>query len=57
MTHIGFAILNSHVKVRYLRFNKSTNFLFGKTEKLKTAVLFPAIYPCMQYVFFKQESY
>ena len=35
MTYINFAILNSHVKVIYLRFTKSTNFYVVKEKNLK----------------------
>ena len=46
MTHIDFAILNSHVTVIfniYLRHK----FLCGKTKKIKIALFFSAIYPCI----------
>ena len=33
MTHIDFAILNTHVTVIYLRFMEKHQFLCGKTEK------------------------
>ena len=35
MTHIDFAILNSQVKVIYLRFTKSINFYTVKQRSLK----------------------
>ena len=44
MTHIDFAILNSHVTVIYLRFIKIT-ILSGKIKKNKIAVFFHVIYP------------
>ena len=46
VTHINFAILNSHVTVTYLRFIKSTNFYVVK-QKFKIPAFFPAIYPCI----------
>ena len=58
MTHIDFGILNSHVSVIYLlRFIKSTNFYMVKQKKIKIAVFFPALYPCIEDVpFLKQEN-
>ena len=50
MIHVDFAILNSYVtvviKITYILL-KNHLFLFGKTEKLKTAVFFPTIHPCI----------
>ena len=46
MTHIDFAILNSHATVINKIYQKH-KFLCGKTEKFKIAVLFPAIYSCI----------
>ena len=48
MSHIDFAISNSHVTVIFLRFIKSAIFFCGKTEKSEIAVFFPAIYPCIK---------
>ena len=46
LTHINFVILNSYVRVIYLRFIKKHLFLGGKTEKSKIGVL----------AFFKREN-
>ena len=56
ITHIDFAILNSHVIVIFKIYLKH-KFLCRKTEKLKIPVFIPAIYPCIQDVpFLKQEK-
>ena len=47
MTHIDFSILSNHVTVIYLRFIKSTNFYVVTQKKIKIAVFFPAICPCI----------
>ena len=46
MTYINFAILNSHVKVIYLRFTKSTNFYVVKEKNLavKKMAVFPLLF-------------
>ena len=44
LTHINFALLNSHVTVIYLRFIKTTNCYVVK-QKSKMAVFFLVIYP------------
>ena len=45
MTHIDFAILNSHVTVIFNIYLKH-KCLRGKTDKFKISN-FPAIYPCI----------
>ena len=57
VTCVDFATLNSHLKVIYLRFIKSTNFYVVKQKKTQNGSIFPAIYPYIYDVpFFKEEN-
>ena len=44
MTHINFAILNSHVTVIYLRYIESANSFEVKSKIFKIAVFFPLLF-------------
>ena len=46
ITHINFAIVNSHVRVIF-KIYQEQKILCGKTEKFKIGVFFPALYPCI----------
>ena len=48
MTHIDFVILNSHVSNSdIVKIYQKSRFVCGKTEKIKIAVSFHAIYTCI----------
>ena len=57
MAHLDFVILKSHVSNSYIvKIYQEHQFLCGKKEKLKIAVFFPAIYPCIEDVPFLKQG-